>query len=105
MEVFKRISREAALGHHRHRDGAPQYALPAFRRSAESCCDKPWVNLPEYILHRLGGRAVSEYTNATHTQLVDAEKRAWSPEIFATTGLVPDGRASARSAPAPWSAG
>ena len=50
--------------------------------------DKPWVNLPEYILHRLGGRAVSEYTNATHTQLVDAEKRAWSPEVFAATGLV-----------------
>ncbi len=50
--------------------------------------DRPWVNLPEYILHRLGGRVVSEYTNATHTQLVDAEKRAWSPEIFAATGLV-----------------
>jgi rhamnulokinase len=50
--------------------------------------DKPWVNLPEYLLHRLGGRAVSEYTNATHTQLVDAEKRAWSPEIFAATGLM-----------------
>jgi rhamnulokinase len=50
--------------------------------------DKPWVNLPEYILHRLGGRVVSEYTNATHSQLVDAEKRAWSAEIFAATGLV-----------------
>jgi rhamnulokinase len=36
----------------------------------------------------LGGRAVAEYTNATHTQLVDAEKRAWSPEIFDATGLV-----------------
>ena len=55
---------------------------------AEELRDKPWVNLPEYMLHRLGGRAVSEYTNATHTQLVDAEKRAWSPEIFAATGLV-----------------
>ena len=44
---------------------------------------KPWLNLPEYMLHRLGGRAVAEYTNATHTQLVDAEKRDWSPEIFA----------------------
>jgi rhamnulokinase len=55
---------------------------------AEELRDKPWLNLPEYMLHRLGGRAVSEYTNATHTQLVDAEKRAWSPEIFAATGLV-----------------
>jgi rhamnulokinase len=49
---------------------------------------KPWLNLPEYVLHRLGGRAVAEYTNATHTQLVDAEKRGWSPEIFETVGLV-----------------
>jgi rhamnulokinase len=49
---------------------------------------KPWLNLPEYVLHRLGGRAVAEYTNATHTQLVDAEKRSWSPEIFERAGLV-----------------
>jgi rhamnulokinase len=49
---------------------------------------KPWLNLPEYVLHRLGSRAVAEYTNATHTQLVDAEKRSWSPVIFETVGLV-----------------
>src|SRR3984957_14278205 len=49
---------------------------------------KPWLTLPEYILHRLGGRAVAEYTNATHTQLVDAEKRSWSAEIFEAVGLV-----------------
>jgi rhamnulokinase len=55
---------------------------------AEGLHDKPWLTLPEYMLHRLGGRAVAEYTNATHTQLVDAEKRAWSPEIFAATGLL-----------------
>jgi rhamnulokinase len=55
---------------------------------AEELQEKPWLTLPEYILHRLGGRAVAEYTNATHTQLVDAEKRSWSPEIFAAVGLV-----------------
>ncbi len=55
---------------------------------ADELRDKPWLNLPEYLLHRLGGRAVAEYTNATHTQLVDAEKRTWSPEIFAATGLL-----------------
>jgi rhamnulokinase len=55
---------------------------------AEELRDKPWLNLPEYMLHRLGGRAVAEYTNATHTQLVDAEKRAWSPEIFQATGML-----------------
>src|SRR5580692_5545019 len=55
---------------------------------AEELQEKPWLTLPEYILHRLGGRAVAEYTNATHTQLVDAEKRSWSPEIFEAVGLV-----------------
>jgi rhamnulokinase len=55
---------------------------------AERLRDKPWLNLPEYMLHRLGGRAVSEYTNATHTQLVDATQRTWSPEIFSATGLL-----------------
>jgi rhamnulokinase len=49
--------------------------------------EKPWLNLPEYVLYRLGGRAVAEYTNATHTQLVDAEQRDWSREVFAAVGL------------------
>jgi len=47
----------------------------------------PWVNLPEYILHWLGAPRIAEYTNATHTALVDAETRQWSPEIFSALGL------------------
>jgi rhamnulokinase len=46
----------------------------------------PWANLPEYVLHRLGGRRVSEYTNATHTGLIDLETRDWSAEIFEALG-------------------
>jgi rhamnulokinase len=46
-----------------------------------------WLNLPEYILCSLGGRAVSEFTLATHTQLVSATDRAWSPGIFRAAGL------------------
>jgi rhamnulokinase len=46
-----------------------------------------WINLPEFLLYRLGGRRVSEYTNATHTQLLGVEDQAWSPEIFTSTGL------------------
>jgi len=46
-----------------------------------------WLNLPEYILHALGARCVSEYTNATHTQLVDLKRRDWCEEIFAAAGL------------------
>ena len=41
-----------------------------------------WVNLPEYILSRLGGTRVAEYTNATHTQMIDLHGREWSSEIF-----------------------
>lgn len=46
-----------------------------------------WVNLPEYILHWLGAPRVAEYTNASHTALLDTETRQWSPEIFEILGL------------------
>lgn len=46
-----------------------------------------WLNLPEYVSYVLGGRPVSEYTNATHTQLVTLGKREWCDEIFEATGL------------------
>jgi len=46
-----------------------------------------WLNLPEYITHLLGGRAVSEYTNATHCQLVRLGTMQWCREIFDAAGL------------------
>jgi rhamnulokinase len=50
-----------------------------------------WLNIPEYLLHRLcglePGTAVAEYTNATHTQMVDARTRDWCDEIFEKVGL------------------
>lgn len=46
----------------------------------------PWLNLPEYVLYRLGGLRVAERTNASHTQLLDLEGN-WSPEIFAALNL------------------
>ncbi len=42
----------------------------------------PWICLPEYVLYRLGGRRVAEYTNATHTGLVDLETGDWSPHLL-----------------------
>ena len=48
---------------------------------------KRWLNLPEFITYRLGGRPVSEYTNATHTQLVGLGSQQWCDEIFQATGL------------------
>jgi rhamnulokinase len=47
----------------------------------------PWLNLPEFAMHWLGGRRVSEYTNATHTGLVDIRTGNWSRSIFARLGL------------------
>ena len=47
----------------------------------------PWLLLPEYVAHWLGGRRVAEYTNATHTGLVDLETGDWSRPIFERLGL------------------
>jgi len=46
-----------------------------------------WLNLPEYITHLLGGKPVSEYTNATHCQLVSLGTMQWCREIFDAAGL------------------
>ncbi len=47
----------------------------------------PIACLPEYVLHRLGGRRVAEYTNATHTGLIDLETGDWSAELLELFGL------------------
>lgn len=47
----------------------------------------PWVNLPEYVLYRLGGGRVAEYTNATHTGLVDLRTGDWSGELCERLGI------------------
>lgn len=51
-------------------------------RAAGMDANAPWVCLPEYVLHWLGGRRVAEYTNATHTGLVDIETGDWSAELL-----------------------
>jgi rhamnulokinase len=61
---------------------------------ADRLAQKPsgtcWLNLPEYLLARWGGERVSEYTNATHTQMVDLERRGWSNEILHGAGIAPE---------------
>ena len=47
----------------------------------------PWVMLPEYVLYWLGGRRVAEYTNATHTGLVDLKTGDWDRELFSLLDL------------------
>ena len=46
-----------------------------------------WLTVPEYILFRLGAEPVAEYTNATHTGMVDLSTKGWSREIFEASGL------------------
>ncbi len=48
---------------------------------------RPWLNLPEYILYRLGARPVAEFSNATHTQMTDLATGAWSEEIATAASL------------------
>ncbi len=56
----------------------------AYQMAADDAARKSlrWLNLPEYVLYRLGGHPVSERTNATHTQMVALDGK-WSEEIFA----------------------
>lgn len=47
----------------------------------------PWVCMPEYVLHWLGAPLVAEYTNATHTGLVDIATGNWAGDLFALLGI------------------
>jgi rhamnulokinase len=47
----------------------------------------PWLQIPEYVTHWLGGEAVCEYTNVTHSELVGLKTHDWCDEIFQATGL------------------
>ncbi len=60
------------------------YQLEADRDTEQGL---PWINVPEFVMHWLGARRVSEYTNATHTQLLFVHNPDWCPEIFAAAGL------------------
>jgi rhamnulokinase len=61
------------------------YQLYSDRLSSTS--EARWLNLPEYLLSRWGAEPVAEFTNATHTQLVEMNARSWSREIFHAAGL------------------
>ena len=47
----------------------------------------PWVMFPEYVLYWLSGRRVGEYTNASHTGLVNLKTGTWDAELFGMLGL------------------
>jgi rhamnulokinase len=47
----------------------------------------PWVMFPEYVLYWLSGKRVGEYTNATHTGLVNLKTGDWDADVFRELGL------------------
>ncbi len=59
----------------------------AYQQTADEPALRPlrWLNLPEYVLYTLGGRPVSELTNASHTQMMTLDS-AWSEEICNAVG-------------------
>jgi rhamnulokinase len=65
------------------------YQLYADKLAKFDTC-APWINLPEFMSYRLGGRRVSEYTNATHSGMVALNSHRWCEEIFSATGLRSD---------------
>lgn len=42
----------------------------------------PWAMFPEYVLSWLSGRRVGEYSNASHTGLVNLKTRTWDADLF-----------------------
>jgi rhamnulokinase len=67
------------------------YQLHADQLHADQIAGLPkgqqWLNLPEYLLSHWGGARVAEYTNATHTQLIELYKNQWCREIFQALNL------------------
>ncbi len=46
-----------------------------------------FLMMPDYLAYRLTGKEANEYTNATTTSLVDAEKRCWDKELLEALGI------------------
>src|ERR1039458_5349827 len=63
------------------------YQLHADTAAGRPESDAQWINLPEYLLSHWGGGRVAEYTNATHTGMVELYKKQWCREIFSALHL------------------
>lgn len=48
---------------------------------------KSFLNIPEYLLFKLGGKKVHEYTNASTTGMLDSDKKEYSKEIIQALGF------------------
>ncbi len=49
-----------------------------------------WMSVPDYIVYKLCGQSVTDYTQAARTLLFDQLDRTWSPRMLEIAGLTPD---------------
>ena len=66
------------------------YQLYADKQSGKLQRAKHFLMMPEYLSFKLTGEIRNEYTNATTTNLVNAESKQWDKEILDTLGLPSD---------------
>lgn len=68
------------------------YQLMALKtqRPGELKCAKMLLLMPDYFHYMLSGKAVTEYTNATTTQLVDPRTKDWDMELIDRLGYPKD---------------
>lgn len=63
------------------------YQLYCDKKSGKLDSAKHFLMMPEYLSFKLTGQIRNEYTNATTTNLVNAESKQWDKEILDTLGL------------------
>lgn len=66
------------------------YQLYADKQSGKLQKAKHFLMMPEYLSFKLTGEIRNEYTNATTTNLVNAESKTWDKEILNILGLPED---------------
>ena len=63
------------------------YQLYCDKKSGKLDKAKHFLMMPDYLSYKLTGVMKNEYTNATTTNLVNAEQKRWDPELLFALGL------------------
>ena len=82
--VFARVPRAEIFGRTgiQFLDFNTLFQLEAHAREGLPSAARRLLMMPDLVNHRLTGRAVTEYTNATTTQMVNAETRDWDRTLI-----------------------
>ena len=68
------------------------------RRNVEAARDAVFGTIDSWLIFKLTGRHVSDYSNASRTMLFDIRKLGWDPELCDLLGIDPAEPARARAA-------